>query len=94
FGGYITGVKLLGVSAGSFTGSMETSVMWKDVYSGIMKSLSFAVLVSWICCFEGYFADRYSGQGAEGVGHATTTAVVVSSVTILVWDYFVTSVLI
>ncbi|MFQ5450779.1 MAG: MlaE family ABC transporter permease [Nitrospinaceae bacterium] len=93
-GGYVAGVHMLGVSGGAFTGSMETSVMWKDVYSGIMKSFSFALIISWVCCFEGYYADLYSGQGAEGVGHATTTAVVVSSVTILIWDYFITSALI
>jgi phospholipid/cholesterol/gamma-HCH transport system permease protein len=93
-GGYVVGVKMLGVSGGAFIGGMETSVAWKDVYSGIVKSLSFAVLVSWICCFEGFFVDLYSGHGAEGVSQATTTAVVLSSVTVLVWDYFITSILI
>ncbi|MBI5428118.1 MAG: ABC transporter permease [Nitrospinae bacterium] len=93
-GGYVVGVHLLGVSGGAYTGSMETSVAWKDVYSGIMKSISFAALMSWICCFEGFYADTYSGHGAEGVSHATTTAVVLSSVNILIWDYFVTSVMI
>ena len=92
-GGYITGVKMLGVSAGDFTGSMEASVGWKEVSGGMIKSLTFGLLISWICCFEGYFTNLYSGQGAEGVGHATTTAVVVSSVSILIWNYFITTTL-
>jgi phospholipid/cholesterol/gamma-HCH transport system permease protein len=47
------------------------------------------VIVAWVCCFKGFYAER----GAEGVSHATTQAVVMSSVLILVWDYFLTSVL-
>ncbi len=93
-GGYVVGVHLLGVSPGSYTGSMETSVVWKDVYSGIVKSICFSLLMSWICCFEGYFADTYSGYGAEGVSHATTNAVVLSSVNILIWDYCITSMMV
>lgn len=93
-GGYATGVNLLGASAGSYISSMETHVQWQDVHEGLIKSISFAVIISAVCCFEGYYTDAYSGQGAEGVGHATTTAVVISSVMILVWDYFITSVLI
>lgn len=93
-GGYLVGVHLLGVNPGSFTGSMETSVVWKDVYSGIVKSICFSLLMSWICCFEGYYADTYSGYGAEGVSRATTTAVVLSSVNILIWDYCITSMMV
>lgn len=94
WGGYVVGVNLLGVNPGAYTGSMETGVVWKDVYSGIMKSVSFAVIISWTCCFEGFYVNLYSGYGAEGVSQSTTTAVVLSSVTILVWDYFMTSVMI
>ncbi len=91
YGGYLVGVKMLGVSAGSFLSGMETSVEWKDVYSGMIKSVCFALLMIWICCFEGYYVERYSGYGAEGVSQATTQAVVLSSVNILVWDYVITS---
>ena len=89
WGGYLIGVKLLGVNPGAYFGEMENSVAWKDIYSGIVKSLSFGVIIAWICCYKGY----YTGHGAEGVSRATTTAVVTSSVLILVWDYFITSVL-
>lgn len=91
FGGYMVGVHMLGVSAGSFLSGMELSVQWNDVSSGIIKSICFAVLMAWICCFEGFYVERYSGHGAEGVSQATTHAVVLSSVNILVWDYVITS---
>ncbi|MFQ5912938.1 MAG: MlaE family ABC transporter permease [Nitrospinota bacterium] len=88
-GGYVIGVKLLGVSEGAYFGQMKASVVWKDVYSGILKSISFGLLLTWIACYKGYFARH----GAEGVSTATTESVVLASVTILVWDYFLTSVL-
>jgi phospholipid/cholesterol/gamma-HCH transport system permease protein len=55
----------------------------------MIKSVSFGLIISWICCYKGYNA----GHGAEGVSRATTSAVVMSSVMILIWDYFLTSVL-
>lgn len=88
-GGYLVGVKLMGVNPGAYFGEMEKSVEWKDVYSGMIKSLCFGVIIAWVCCYKGY----YAGHGAEGVSRATTTAVVMSSVLILIWDYFITSVL-
>ncbi len=89
FGGYLVGVKLMGVNPGAYIHEMEKSVAWKDVYSGLMKSVSFGLIIAWVCCYKGYYATR----GAEGVSRATTAAVVMSSVTILIWDYFLTSIL-
>jgi phospholipid/cholesterol/gamma-HCH transport system permease protein len=89
WGGYLVGVKLLGVNPGAYFGEMEKSVEWKDVYSGMIKSLCFGVIIAWVCCYKGY----YTGHGAEGVSRSTTSAVVMSSVLILIWDYFITSVL-
>ena len=89
YGGYLVGVKLLGVNPGAYLHEMEKSVEWKDIYSGVLKSISFGVIISWVCCYKGY----YTGHGAEGVSRATTEAVVMSSVLILIWDYFLTSVL-
>ena len=88
-GGYLVGVKLLGVNAGVFFGQMEASVEWKDVANGFIKSVAFGLIIAWICTFKGYF----TGRGAEGVSQSTTSAVVLSSVLILVGDYFLTSVL-
>lgn len=89
YGGWLVGVKLLGVNPGAYFFEMEKSVVFRDVYSGFVKSFSFGVIIAWICCYKGYFA----GHGAEGVAHATTESVVMTSVLILVWDYFLTSVL-
>ncbi|MDD2540239.1 MAG: MlaE family lipid ABC transporter permease subunit [Desulfuromonadaceae bacterium] len=89
YGGWLVGVKLLGVNPGAYFYEMEKAVVWRDVYSGMMKSLSFGVIIAWIGCYKGY----YAGHGAEGVSKATTESVVLTSVIILVWDYFLTSVL-
>lgn len=89
YGGWLVGVKLLGVNPGAYFYEMEKSVVWKDVYSGFVKSYSFGVIIAWISCYKGYFANH----GAEGVSKATTESVVMTSVLVLVWDYFLTSVL-
>jgi len=69
-------------------------VEWKDVYMGLVKSLCFAVLLIWICTYKGYYAGVERGNfGPEEVGRATTQAVVMASVSILVSDYAVTSIL-
>lgn len=89
FGGYLIGVQLLGVNSSTYFGTMEDFVSMTDVLNGFYKSLSFGLLIAFLCCFKGYHT-RY---GAEGVSRATTEAVVVSSVTVLVLDYFLNSVL-
>ncbi len=89
YGGYLVGVKLLGVAEGTYFGEMQTYVDMKDIVQGIWKSLSFGLLVTWVCCYKGF----YTSYGAEGVSRATTEAVVLSSVLILIWDYFLGSVL-
>lgn len=91
FGGYLIGVKLLGVSSGVYFGEMMSYVGMEDVLEGLFKSLNFGFIIAWVCCFKGYYTGYYTGFGAEGVSRATTQAVVLSSVLILVWDYFLTS---
>lgn len=88
FGGYVVAVKLLGLSEGTYFSQIDTFVDFEDVKIGLYKSLCFGLIVSWICCFKGFNA----GYGAEGVSRATTEAVVLSSVLILIGDYFVGSV--
>ena len=89
FGGYLVGVKLLGLSAGTYFGEMRTFVDWSDLMTGYWKALSFGLIVPWVCTYKGFHVSR----GAEGVAQATTQAVVLSSVLILVWDYFLGSIL-
>jgi len=89
YGGYLVGVQLLGVSSGTYFGNMTDFVALIDIRNGLYKSLVFGVAITFLCCFKGY----HTGYGAEGVSHATTEAVVWSSVAILVLDYFLNSVL-
>jgi phospholipid/cholesterol/gamma-HCH transport system permease protein len=89
FGGYLVGVKLFGLSTGTYFGEMQTFVSMDDIWNGFWKSLSFGVIVTWICTYKGY----YTGHGTVGVARATTEAVVICAILILVWDYFMGSVL-
>jgi len=89
YGGYLVGVKLLGVSEGGYFGEMINYLNMTEIRFGLYKSFSFGLIMTWICCYKGFTAS----YGAEGVSKATTEAVVTSSVLILVWDYFLTSVL-
>jgi phospholipid/cholesterol/gamma-HCH transport system permease protein len=95
FGGYLVGVKLLGVNPGAYFASMEHSVVNQDINLGIIKSFVFALLIVWICTGRGYFVNqiRGAGFGAEGVSRVTTQAVVLASISILVWDYLLTALL-
>jgi phospholipid/cholesterol/gamma-HCH transport system permease protein len=89
FGGYLVGVELLGLSEGTYFGEMQSFVDMGDVMTGFWKSVSFGIIVTWVCTYKGFHVAR----GAEGVAQATTQAVVLSSVLILVWDYFLGTVL-
>jgi len=91
-GGYLTGVVLLGVDTGAYFYRMEAYVEMKDITGGFIKSIVFAVLVSTICCYQGYFTHlRTDSKGSRSVSVSTTSAVVLSCVAILISDYVVTS---
>ncbi len=91
-GGYISAVLLLGLNSGTYLHGIQSSVELEDVTGGFIKSLVFAVLVSTICCYQGFFTHmRRDGHGAKAVGLSTTSAVVLSCVFILIADYVVTS---
>ena len=91
-GGYLTGVVLLGVNEGAYFYRIHTYVDIADIRGGFIKSLVFAVLVSTICCYQGYFTHlRTDSYGSKSVSLSTTSAVVLSCVMILVSDYVVTS---
>jgi phospholipid/cholesterol/gamma-HCH transport system permease protein len=93
-GGYVSGVLLLGANASTYVYRVQASVDMKDIYDGFIKAIVFAVIVSTVCCYQGYFAHmRADGHGAKAVGLSTTSAVVISCVLILVSDYVVTSLL-
>lgn len=95
FGGYVSGVVLLGLNGGVYLHSIQTYVVLSDITNGFIKAIVFAVIVATVCCYQGYFAHmRKDSHGAQAVGLATTSAVVLSCVLIMVSDYIVTSLLI
>lgn len=95
FGGYLAGVQLMGVNSGSFFSGMQQSVTNHDIWLGVVKSFVFALLLVWICTGRGYFVQqiRGAGFGAESVSKVTTQAVVLSSISVLIFDYLLTAVL-
>lgn len=94
-GGYLVGVEMLGIRQGTYFQSMYDSVDWLDIRMGIVKSLVFGLLIVWITAAKGFYLhlERSGGFGAVGVSRTTTSAVVLASVTILVWDYLITSIM-
>jgi len=91
-GGYFTGVMLLGVNSGVYLYQIHAGVDIQDVIGGFIKALVFAVGVSTICCYQGYFTHlRTDVFGAKSVSRSTTSAVVLSCVFILVGNYILTS---
>jgi phospholipid/cholesterol/gamma-HCH transport system permease protein len=91
FGGYLTGSVLLGVNPSLFFSRVESSIKMGDVMEGFIKSIVFAVVVVTICCFQGYYTHMRAEYGAKGVSLATTRAVVISCIVILIVDYVLTS---
>ena len=91
-GGYLVGVKILGVGPGTYFGEISNYLVMEDILEGIYKAISFGVIISWVSCFKGYYTGT-TGYGAEGVSKATTQSVVLSCAMILIWDYFMTALL-
>ncbi len=86
-GGYFVGVKLLGINEAVFVNNITRLMELSDIYNGLAKAAVFGLLLSLIGCFKG----MNTKGGAEGVGRATTEAVVLASVSILVADYILTA---
>ena len=82
-------VNVLGQDRAQFSSSVLNAIEWSDVVEGLSKSLTFALLMVWIACYRGYHAQG----GAQGVGQATTRAVVETSVLVLAVDYILTALL-
>ncbi len=88
-GGYFVGVTILNINEGAFVKNVTRYVDLDDLYNGLTKAAVFGLILSVIGCYKGF---NTSG-GAEGVGKATTEAVVLASVTILISDYFLTAIM-
>lgn len=85
-GGYLVSVHKLGFNPTSYLKSTFDYLEFKDVFSGIVKAGAFGFIVSLMGCYHGF----HSGRGAQGVGKATTSAVVSASVLILITNYIIT----
>jgi phospholipid/cholesterol/gamma-HCH transport system permease protein len=91
YGAYLVGVKWLGVDGGVFWSNMQSAVEFHaDIVNGILKSIVFGVVVTWIAVSQGYFAK----PTAAGIANATTRSVVYSSLAILGLDFILTAVMI
>ncbi len=88
YGGYFVGVGLLGVDEGAFWSQMQANVdLHEDILNGVIKSVVFGVVVTWIAVFEGYDCVPTS----EGVSRATTRTVVHSALAVLGLDFVLTA---
>ncbi len=87
-GGHLAGVDLLNVDSGSYWSQMQSAIDFNDdIINGVIKSIIFAWLVSWIALFEGYDAVPTSA----GISRATTRTVVNSAFAILLFDFLLTA---
>jgi len=87
-GGYVVGVKLIGVDNGSFWSQMQSGVeVFQDIGNGVVKSIVFGFAVSFVALFQGYEAQ----PTPEGVARATTRTVVISSLLVLWLDFLLTA---
>ena len=86
-GGYVVGVFKLGLSSYMYFHRTIHALVLKDIYTGLIKAFIFGIVISNVSCYFGFKARG----GAEGVGQATTMAVVVSFISIIVFDTFFTT---
>ncbi len=86
-GGHLIGVQLLGVDTGAYWSQIHAQVEPRDIWNGVVKSVVFGAVVSWIAVYQGYHAAPTSA----GVSNATKTTVVLSSLAILGLDFVLTA---
>src|SRR5690606_13331141 len=88
YGGYIVSIYTLDFSPGRYLTQTWQVLETMDVMSGLIKAAAFGFIVTLMGCYHGY----NSGRGAQGVGQATTYAVVSASILILVFNFVLTKV--
>ena len=89
FGGYVVATTSIGVSTHTYVAGLQNFFYLRDLMSGLIKAFVFGGIIGWMGCYHGF---RTEG-GAEGVGQATTRAVVASCVLVLINDYVLAHVL-
>lgn len=88
-GGYLICVYVLELSSEDYRHSIESYLQLADITGGLIKSAVFGLIFSWVGTYKGY----YTTSGARGVGISTTQSVVISSIMILITNYFLTKLL-
>lgn len=88
-GGYLVAVVLMDANPVAYVDNTFAYMTLRDLFSGLIKAAVFGLLIGVIGCQKGFFTS----SGAEGVGRATTSAVVTASIAILVSDFFLTKIL-
>ena len=88
FGGYVIGVYKLGFNPANYINSTLNELQAIDITTGVVKACVFGFIISLMGCYNGY----KSKGGAQGVGEATTNAVVSASILILIFNYIITEV--
>jgi len=86
FGGYLVSIYKLGFNPGTYLKNTVDFVEFIDVFSGLVKAAVFGFIIALMGCYHGF----HSRGGAQGVGKATTNAVVTASILILIANYIVT----
>ena len=88
-GGYVVGVKMLGINSGVYIGRTVDFVKPQDIFDGLIKAAVFGLILSLVACYHGF----NTAGGAAGVGDSATKSVVLGCVLILMSDYLLTSVM-
>jgi phospholipid/cholesterol/gamma-HCH transport system permease protein len=88
-GGYFVAVQVLNVNPVVYLRRTTDFLEYDDIYGGLLKAFVFGIIIATVSCYKGFNTQG----GAEGVGKATTGAVVLSSMLILISDYFLTAML-
>ncbi len=89
YGGYFVSVQVLHANPTVYLNRTWDYLEFTDIYSGLLKAAAFGLIIALIGSYKGF----YTRGGAEGVGRATTGSVVISSMMILISDYFLTAIL-
>ena len=87
-GGYLICVHKLGISSSMYMHVTFDSLFYKDLFTGLLKSVFFGMIIAFVSCFQGFSVEG----GAEGVGQATTRSVVTTFILIIVADCFFTAI--
>jgi len=88
WGSVLIGVDWLGIDAGAYWGNMQDTLKFReDIVNGLIKSVVFGALVTWIAVYQGYDAV----PTAEGISRATTRTVVYASLAVLGMDFVLTA---